>query len=78
MFTTRQRERERKREQRKAAAAQTGKTFDITEAEKEANARFALRLFGKRVVQWLPVLGVTQKFAAQKTVGHHLPLALQR
>ena len=39
------------------AVAQTGKTFDITEAEEEeeeANARFALRLFGKGV-QWIPV-----------------------
>ena len=37
------------------AAAQTGKTFDITEAkeEKEANARFALRLFGEEGVQWI-------------------------
>ena len=52
-----------------AAAAQTGKTFDITEAEEEkANARFALRLFGivKRVVQWVPISGVTLRYPAQK------------
>ena len=46
--------REREGERKAAAAAQTGKTFDITEAEEEeeeeANARFALRLLGKRVM----------------------------
>ena len=64
------------RARKAAAAAQTGETFDITEEaeeeekEEEANARFALRLFGKRVMlQWVPILKVTQKVLAQKPRG---------